>query len=334
MRIIKNHDELNYLQWSQFVTKHEHGNVFQSPEFYFAVLESRDWIPSVIAIVDDNENLAGVLVSMMQKEGLGPKAVLTSRTIVWGGPLVSSHQCMVPILNRFDEESSRNSLYSQFRNLFPMNGAMEAFRMQTYNYSEHLDILVPIDMDPGKIFQGIHGERRHNIRRAIKKGLEFGEVTNEQQLNESYELIGRLYERMHFPLPSLMFFQAFYRRLHRNGIFRAFIALLNGKIISTRFVLCYGQVMYDWYAASDRGHLGCYPNDFLPWKVMEWGANNGFKLFDFGGAGRPGESYGVRDYKLKFGGQLVNYGRFEKIHKPMLYRTAKTGFHILQKIKR
>ena len=36
----------------------------------------------------------------------------------------------------------------------------------------------------------------------------------------------------------------------------------------------------------------------------------------FGGAGKPDKPYGVRDYKLKFGGQLVNWGRFEKVHKP------------------
>jgi lipid II:glycine glycyltransferase (peptidoglycan interpeptide bridge formation enzyme) len=66
---------------------------------------------------------------------------------------------------------------------------------------------------------------------------------------------------------------------------------------------------------------------------MEWGHNNGYEKFDFGGAGKPDEEYGVRDYKLKFGGELVNWGRFQKVHKPFLMRVGKLGFKIWQKLR-
>ena len=61
-----------------------------------------------------------------------------------------------------------------------------------------------------------------------------------------------------------------------------------------------------------------YPNDLIPWEVFLWGKENGYKLLDFGGAGKPDIPYGVREYKRKFGGELVNYGRFTHIHKPIL----------------
>ena len=41
---------------------------------------------------------------------------------------------------------------------------------------------------------------------------------------------------------------------------------------------------------------------------------------------------GLENTKKKFGGELVNYGRYEKIQKPMIFRIAKAGFEVWQKI--
>ena len=61
-----------------------------------------------------------------------------------------------------------------------------------------------------------------------------------------------------------------------------------------------------------------------------WGKEHGYKKFDFGGAGKPGVPYSVRDYKMKFGGKVVNYGRYEKIHKSILFKIGKLAFKIYQ----
>ncbi|MHA2406139.1 MAG: lipid II:glycine glycyltransferase FemX, partial [Candidatus Hermodarchaeia archaeon] len=51
------------------------------------------------------------------------------------------------------------------------------------------------------------------------------------------------------------------------------------------------------------------PNELLIWHILKGGTENGLKTYDFGGAGKPDEEYGVRDFKSKFGGDLVRYGR-------------------------
>ncbi len=48
------------------------------------------------------------------------------------------------------------------------------------------------------------------------------------------------------------------------------------------------------------------------------------------GAGKSGTDYGVRDYKLQFGGHLVEYGRFIRIERPSLYRIGKMGLGIIR----
>ena len=51
------------------------------------------------------------------------------------------------------------------------------------------------------------------------------------------------------------------------------------------------------------------------------------------GAGSPDEDYGVRDFKAKFGGRLVEPGRFISTHSILKYWIANNGFKLYQKLK-
>ena len=62
--------------------------------------------------------------------------------------------------------------------------------------------------------------------------------------------------------------------------------------------------------------------------------NKIYCLFDFGGAGKPNVPYGVRDHKLKFSENLVEFGRFEKIYHPLLYKFALLGLRLYKIIKK
>jgi len=54
---------------------------------------------------------------------------------------------------------------------------------------------------------------------------------------------------------------------------------------------------------------------------------------DFMGAGKPETEYGVRKYKMGFGGELFEEGRFQKIMNPGLYKLGKFGISVLSKVK-
>jgi len=51
------------------------------------------------------------------------------------------------------------------------------------------------------------------------------------------------------------------------------------------------------------------------------------------GAGKPDEGYGVRDFKAKFGGELVEHGRFIHINQPVLYTIGKQAVKFLKRKK-
>ena len=64
---------------------------------------------------------------------------------------------------------------------------------------------------------------------------------------------------------------------------------------------------------------------------MEWGAQHGYTTYDFGGAGKPDEEYGVRDFKAKFGGKLVHLGRYIYVHAPMRLKLSEFAYSLYRK---
>jgi lipid II:glycine glycyltransferase (peptidoglycan interpeptide bridge formation enzyme) len=74
------------------------------------------------------------------------------------------------------------------------------------------------------------------------------------------------------------------------------------------------------------------PGELLMWHILKWGAENGYRTYDFGGAGNPDEKYGVRDFKAKFGGRLVCFGRNTFVHDPALLRLSTFGYSLLRRL--
>jgi serine/alanine adding enzyme len=74
-----------------------------------------------------------------------------------------------------------------------------------------------------------------------------------------------------------------------------------------------------------------YPAECITWHRIDWGRGHGFAHYDFGGAGSPHKRYGVRDFKAKFGGQLVNFGRYRKVYSPWKLALAERAYEVLRK---
>jgi len=52
------------------------------------------------------------------------------------------------------------------------------------------------------------------------------------------------------------------------------------------------------------------------------------------GVGVPGKDYGVREFKSKFGGEMVNFGRFGRVNNKFLYAITEMGFNFLALLKK
>ncbi len=73
-----------------------------------------------------------------------------------------------------------------------------------------------------------------------------------------------------------------------------------------------------------------FPSTLATWAAIEYAAANDFKYFDMMGAGKPDEGYGVRDFKAKFGGELVEHGRILRVNHKLKYSIGKKAIAFIK----
>jgi len=96
-----------------------------------------------------------------------------------------------------------------------------------------------------------------------------------------------------------------------------------------------GKTIYEWYVCGlDHEYKDLHPSVLATWAAIEYALENNIPQFDFMGLGVPEKPYGVRDFKMRFGGELVNYGRFARINNRMIYFAAETGYNLLALLKK
>ena len=327
--------KLEYNKWFDFVYKHPHCNIFQSPEMYEVYKATKNYEPFFIAVVNDQNEILGTLLAVIQKEHLGLLGIFSARAIIWGGPLVKDNNLKVLdfILSEYNKVIKRRAIYSQFRNLWNFENVKHVFLSNGYKYEDHLNILVDLKKSQENLINELSYNRRYGIRRAKREGVKFSIENDISALKECYKILYEVYTYAKLPLPDFTLFSSLYEITNERLGIKIFTAQYDYKIIGCLLGLYYKDIIYDFYAGSYHKFYKKYPNDLIPLEIFLWAKENGFKTFDFGGAGKPHEEYRVRDYKKQFGGEFVNYGRFEILHKLLLYRFGKIGLEIYKKIK-
>ncbi len=329
-------DNIDKTDWSLFIIQHPGGNIFQAPEIFEVYKRTKIYYPFVIGVLDAKYELVGILLSIIQKEHQGIIGKFSARSIIVGGPIIKDDNIEVLelLLKEYNKKIKSKAIYTQVRNLFENKWSKTVFENNGFSYEPHLNILIDLNKSKSDLWKEVHSKRRNEIRRATKEGTIFKINNSKEALIESYKILEEVYQRAKLPLPHFSHFEALLNYSDNKSGLIIGTAMNNGKIIGCMLALAYKKTIYDYYAGAYKTEYKKYPNDLIPWEIFIWGKENGYEIFDFGGAGKPGVPYGVRDYKKKFGGDIVNYGRYYKIHKPFLFKIAKLGFKVWQKIKK
>lgn len=333
MNIIFSENDLNKDLWDRFVYDHPQGSIFQTADYYLSFKNSEKSDALLVALVGkQNSEILGILVAIIYHEGRGIKGYFSKRSIVMGGPLVKENSSKIAslLLDVYIKKIKKKVIYSQFRSIFGTDSLKCCFEKSCFTYEERLDIIVDLTKSVQHLLSDVHKERKRNISRAVNKGVTFIEIETEDEIIQAIELIDKTYKRIKLPLPPP---SLFIRTKEVMGDkLRFFGASFQNKLIASRIVFCYKNLVYDWYAGSDDDYRNKYPNDFLPWNVILWSKEHKYETFIFGGAGKPGVPYGVRDYKMKFGGELISPFRYTKIHNRLLMGIGKLGYAMFKKI--
>ena len=316
-----------------FVFNHPNGNFFQSQLLFNFYKSLPNYEPIRIIKKDAFGNITGSILAVVQKEKGFLKGKLSSRCIIYGGPVVTGNNKEVTdqLLKELIKKVGNKSIYIELRGLFDLSDSKIVFQKNGFDYKVHFNFLVEI-RSPEENFKKLNENRRRQIKKSIKKDAEIVEAKDINEVKEFYSILKKLYkEKVKKPLPNFSFFEQFF---YTSNLGKYFLVNYRCKIIGGIMCPLFKDTIYEWYVCGmDKEYKDVYPSVLATWAPIEYAAKNGLKYFDFLGAGSSDSDYGVREFKSKFGGQLVNYGRFLRINNKLLYNTGKLGLKIYSKLK-
>ncbi|NIV10319.1 MAG: peptidoglycan bridge formation glycyltransferase FemA/FemB family protein [Aliifodinibius sp.] len=313
--------------WKEFVDDHPDSNIYHTPEMFEVFSQTRGYKPSVWAVIDGSGQILALHLPIQITLRGGILHYLTSRNVNFGSVLAINHgegkQALSHLFQNYNRQVSPASLFTELRHVTDVSDFQNIFEQHGYHYERHLNYFVDLDRDPYDILQSFSRTTRRIIRSHIREeNVVVKEITEPNMLPLFYELIKMTYTYAKIPLADKSLFEAAFNILVPKKMARFTIAYVNGAPASASASLQYKNVIYGWYNGMDRSFGRDNPNELIIWELMKWGIDHGYKVFDFGGAGNPEEESGVRNFKLKFKGDLYEYGRNTCIHAPFRMNLA------------
>jgi len=334
--MLKITDSPDVKQWGEFVYEHPYGNIFQTPEMAEVYKRTKNYEPISLAVLDTkNDEILAILQAVVIKEMSGFLGTFSARSIIQGGPLFIDGEkgikALKILMEYYNKIARKKAIYTQLRNTWDTSAIYDVLNKMGYEYEEHLNFLIDLNCSKEILFSKLKRDKKRAIKKAKERGVK---VVKEDKtaLPIFYEILQETYDKAKLPLADISLFEAVFDILVPNNMANLYMAKYNDTYIAGRITLNYRNVIYDWFACSSQDYLSMYPNELIVWHVLEEGIDNGYKVFDFGGAGDPNKKYGVRDFKKQFGGKLVNFGRYKKIHAPVKMKVADIGFKLYRSV--
>ena len=330
---ILTYDQIDQQQWQELIQSSPVATWFQTDEAY-RFYQSVGGMQAFAYGVSEEGRLVGMVVGYVTKNSNSILQYFTKRAIIYGGPLLHpeiSDFALSALLKIVAKNIDLNPIYIETRNFNDYSQWKEIFDINGFEYKKHLNYHVDtttIDLAQSRI--GKH--RWKYIRLSMRDGASIVENPTIEQVRAFYSILVDLYRtKVKTPLWSWEFFEKLYHVEHAKYI----LVELDGKIVGGTVCVCLpDKAVYEWYACGlDNCRDDIRPLSVAIWGEMQYAAENGYPLFDFMGAGKPDEPYGVRDFKAEFGGELVEHGRFLCVRKPLLYKIGKLGVKWLKRRK-
>ena len=360
IKLLTYHD-IDQQQWRELIQSSPVATWFQTPEAYeFYAALSSELIPFAFGIEEcrgdeamrqlgdkDGSRLVGVIVGYITLEPNPIKQFFTRRAIIIGGPLLDEHisdealsallsavknqPILNPSLKGRTLDTTKQSpfpsgragvglpIYIETRNFHDYSRWKEVFETCGFLYQPHYDIHVHCNAQ-----HQMSEQRIRQVKKAFKNGATICEAQSEQEIRDWYRTLSQLYRtKVRTPLFSEEFFMQFYR----EGVGKYLLVKHQDKVIGGMMCpILMDKAIYEWFVCGlDEEYRELYPSVMATYAAIEYAKAKGLPLFDFMGAGKPTVPYGVRDFKMEFGGELVEHGRFLCIRKPLLYWIGKLG---------
>lgn len=300
-------------------------NIFQQQSMFRFYSALKNYNPFFVVVENEGQIIATLLGVIIKEKNIVP-AFLVSRCLIIGeaeffSDVTEKAAIYELLLDKIDKTYGKKCLFVEWRNVNENESLSPIFEKKSYSYFPWYNVVNELNDDS---WHNIKSPKRRQVQKGLKNGAKIIEASHENQIKEFYLILKHLYHNIKKPLPDYEFFSNFFYDFCQNKKGVYLLIEFEGKIIGG--MMCpfsSKNTMYEWYIGSlNKEYKSLYPGVLCTYAAIDYGTRNGFKQFDFMGAGQRNVSYGVRNFKLTFGGKLTETCRWKKINFPLLYKIA------------
>lgn len=197
---------------------------------------------------------------------------------------------------------------------------------------------VPVDLPEEEILAQMKQKGRYNIRYAQRKGVTVRAGTSKEDLDIFYDLHATMAARQGITYRDKSYFEKQREWLmEKYGIGHFLIAEAEGKPVAAILNLYFGDEGVYQYGGStdeDRKNMGTY---LVQWAGMQEAKKRGCKYYNLTGIAHSDDPKlpwaGLRQFKLKFGGEIVHLlGAYDYPYKKAMYHAFTQADRVRRKL--
>ena len=183
------------------------------------------------------------------------------------------------------------------------------------------EYVVNLEKGADELWRSIDHNKRRNIKKAVKEGVEVVQSRNHDDLLIFCSMLEAAKRRAGFSSYPLSWFEAVWKVYEPVELSKVFLGRWKGKSVSGVFVVIHGNTVYALAAGSLSEGWKVRPNDIMHWKVMEWACQNGYSKYHMGLVHEPppaegSSAWGIWRWKREWKGSLERIQIFDKLFLP------------------
>lgn len=309
---VKNPDTVLIEKIETFTAGSSFPGYFHSYAHYLGARANPSTFPEFFIAFHSNEIVGLALVVTHCASGIVLRH-LTHRAVLYGAPIARSDDAEKKIIAHILEYVKKKHLFLQFRinnDAYPLLRSFNG----TFDIQDYLNVFIHNE-GSNKAWRSLSRSKRWQVKKSLEAGADISEAASDSDVDQWYKILKRLYDfKIKKPVPPKRFFEAL---LHAKTSTNSTVLLVikyQQKVIGGILMPLSGNVaVHEWYVCGmDEKYKSknIYPSVMATWGAIDYTIQNNFEYFDFMGAGRPHIPYGVREFKERFGGELVNVVRY------------------------
>jgi len=276
-------------RWVAFISDHPRATIFHHPTWGELLAECYNYHPFAVVLMDVKGELIGGLPIVKANTHLTGERVVALPFSDYCPPLTNDGASLNELIQELQVWRRENKCPQiQIRWPLPEQDGVyscEPTARHTTVLSSHGD----------ELFRSFRKGVKSSIHQSEKAGVIIKQGDSWTDLQLFYHLHLQTRRRLGTPVQPLRFFQLLWEKLLSRGLGFLLLGYKDSKLVAGAVFLHWNKTITYKYSASDSAYLNLRPNNLVLWHAIQWGCENGYKLFDWGKS--EIENEGLRTFK-------------------------------------